>query len=81
MTEKLFYRVFNHNEKITNKNIEILKSELLDLISLLKEKNDVDNLTILNNKIELVIKKNKKKLDKKHKKDLYGSSFNPALYI
>ncbi len=67
MPEKLFYNIFNKNEKITKDNIMILKKELLELFKLLKNKNDVDNLKVLKNKIELTIKNSKKKIDKKHK--------------
>jgi len=75
MTEKLFYKVFNHNEKITNQNIEVLKIELWNLVTLLKKNNDVDNLKILDNKIELILKNNNK-LEKKYKKDLFEISDN-----
>jgi len=36
----------------------------------LEENSDVDNLKVLHNKIELILKKSKKKIEKKHKKDL-----------
>ena len=71
MPEKLFYEVFNWKTKITNKNIKQLIKELEDLQNFLKEKNDIDNLKVLKNKIELVLKKEKKKIEKKHKKDLF----------
>jgi hypothetical protein len=70
MPEKLFYNIFNRKDKITNKNILVLKKELLDLYNLLKEKNDIDNLKVLHNKIELTLKSSKKKIEKKHKKQL-----------
>jgi len=31
MPEKLFYNIFNKKEKITNKNIDNLKNELVEL--------------------------------------------------
>ncbi len=71
MPEKLFYEVFNGKTKITHKNIKQLIQELEDLQKFLEEKNDVDNLKVLKNKIELVLKKEKKKIEKKHKKDLF----------
>ena len=70
MPEKLFYEIFNWKEKITDKNIKKLAKELNELMQLLKEKNDIDNLKVLANKIELTLKNSKKKLEKKHKKEL-----------
>ena len=70
MPEKLFYNIFNKKEKITNENIEVLKKELLELFRILKEENDIDNIKVLHNKIELTIKDSKKKIEKKHKKQL-----------
>ena len=71
MPEKLFYEVFNWKAKITEKNIKTLIKELEKLKELLEEKNDVDNLKVLKNKIEFLLKKQKKKIDKKHKKELF----------
>ena len=70
MTEKLFYNIFNKKENITTKNIDNFQTELVELFEWLKEKNDIDNLKVLHNKIELIASKNKKNLKKSHKKKL-----------
>jgi hypothetical protein len=70
MPEKIFYEIFNGKTKITDKNIKLLVKELEDLKGFLETKNDIDNLKVLKNKIELVLKKEKKKIEKKHKKAL-----------
>jgi hypothetical protein len=71
MPEKIFYEIFNGKTKITDKNIKLLVKELEDLKGFLETKNDIDNLKVLKNKIELVLKKEKKKIEKKHKKALF----------
>jgi len=71
MPEKIFYEVFNWKEKITDKNIKKLTKELDNLKEFLESKNDLDNLKVLKNKIELVLKRQKKKIEKKHKKSLF----------
>lgn len=67
MPENLFYNIFNKKEKIDSKNIDKLKKEVLIHFEDLKSKNDIDNLKVLHNKLELIVKKNKKKLKKSHK--------------
>jgi polyphosphate kinase 2 len=71
MPEKIFYKIFNNKEKITDKNFKELEKELENLFELLKNKNDIDNLKVLKNKIELVLKRQKKKIEKKYKKFLF----------
>lgn len=81
MTEKLFYRIFNKKEKVTDKNIKILTEELNSLFNVLKEKNDIDNLKVLNNKIESIVKNKKDKLEKKYKKELIEITENIEDFI
>jgi polyphosphate kinase 2 len=71
MPEKLFYNVFTKKEKITDKNIIILKKELLEFFKSLKDNNDIDNIKVLYNKLELTIKNSKKKISKKNIKSLH----------
>ena len=71
MPEKIFYKIFNWKEKINSKNIKLIVKELEESKNQLENKIDIDNLKVLKNKIELLLKKEKKKIEKKHKKSLF----------
>jgi hypothetical protein len=47
----IFYKIFNNEIKINEKLLIKLLEEIKKLFKELKEKNDVDNITILKNKI------------------------------
>ena len=70
MPEEILYSIFNWTEKLNHKNIEKFFDEIKKAKKILKNNNEIDNLNVLHNKIELILKKDKKKLEKKCKKKL-----------
>ena len=56
MPENIFHEIFNWKEKVSKKNIKELLQELETFKKKLEENNDVDNLKVLHNKIELILK-------------------------
>ena len=66
----LFYEIFNHLIKLDSSVIKEFKAELEHLFSELKDKKDIDNLTVLSNKLEHLLEENHKGLSRKEKKQL-----------
>lgn len=66
----LFYEIFNHLIKLDSQIIQDFKAELKELFKELSERKDIDNLTVLSNKLEHLLEENHKKLSKKERKQL-----------
>ena len=66
---KVFYEIFNKNLNISEKVIKEFLKELEELFVKLQEDKDVDNLKVLKNRIELLVDKKPKKLNKERKKE------------
>ncbi len=66
----LFYEIFNHLIKLDAKVIKEFRAELEHLFAELKDKKDVDNLTVLSNRLEHLLEENPKGLSRKEKKAL-----------
>jgi len=64
----IFYQIFNHQIKITDKILKQLKIEIESLFNELKDKKDLDNIKILRNKLVHLLDEMDKKADKKIKK-------------
>lgn len=64
----IFYKIFNNQIKITDKVLEKLREEIENIFSELKNKNDVDNLKVLKNKLIHLLEEKWKDIDKKLKK-------------
>lgn len=66
----LFYEIFNHLLKLDADIIKEFKDELNSLFQILKDKKDIDNLTVLSNKLEHLLNEEHSHLGKKEKKQL-----------
>jgi hypothetical protein len=64
----IFYQIFNKKVKITAEKIELLRLEALQVYEKFKEKQDIDFVKILKNKLEHLLEKRKKKESKDIKK-------------
>lgn len=64
----IFYQIFNHQVKITDKILNQLKIEIEALFEELKDKKDFDNIKILRNKLSHLVDEQDKKAEKKVKK-------------
>ena len=71
----LFYQIINNLEKITNKNYKEFKSRLIKLLKWFEDHNDIDNIKVLRNKLDSLLREYKHDDDshksiKSHLKDL-----------
>jgi len=66
----LFYEIFNHLIKLDAQVIKEFKAELEHLFSELKDRKDIDNLTVLSNRLEHLLEEEHKGLSRKEKKAL-----------
>ncbi len=66
----LFYEIFNHLIKLDTKVIKEFRAELEHLFNELKDKKDIDNLTVLSNRLEHLLEEEHKGLSRKEKKAL-----------
>jgi hypothetical protein len=64
----IFYQIFNHQVKITDKILKQLELEIDALFDELKRKKDFDNIKILRNKLIHLLDERDRKADKKIKK-------------
>jgi len=65
----IFYEIFNNIIKLDTKTIKKFKSSINELYKELLERNDIDNLKVLRNRLENLINDKKSKIDKKNKKE------------
>ena len=71
----LFYQIINNLEKITNKNYKEFKTRLIKLLKWFEDHNDIDNIKVLRNKLDSLLREYKHDDDshksiKSHLKDL-----------
>ncbi|MDA9129152.1 polyphosphate kinase 2 [Candidatus Gracilibacteria bacterium] len=62
----LFYQIINNLEKITHKNYKEFKEKLITLLKGFEEHNDIDNIKVLRNKLDSLLREYKQD-DKSHK--------------
>jgi ElaB/YqjD/DUF883 family membrane-anchored ribosome-binding protein len=70
----IFYEIFNKNIKISRQILKQLKEELEVLFEKFKEKNDIDYIKVLRNKLSHLLEEKHKKIDKKTEKELKNLS-------
>jgi hypothetical protein len=56
----IFYEVFNKNKAINDKILKELKKELKTLLETFKEKNDIDYIKVLRNKLAHLLENSQK---------------------
>ncbi len=66
----IFYEIFNNKIEINEELLKKLLEEIKEIFKVLKKRDDVDNITILKNKIIHLLEEKHKKIDKKTKKQL-----------
>ena len=66
----IFYEIFNKNIQINEQVLKQLKAELETLFLKFKEKNDIDYIKVLKNRLSHLLEKKYKKIDKKTEKEL-----------
>jgi hypothetical protein len=66
----IFYDIFNKNIKINEVVLKQLRVELEALLGRFKEKNDIDYIRVLRNKLHHLLETKQKKVDKKTKSEL-----------
>ena len=66
----IFYQIFNNQLKITESILKQLKNEIKILFTELKNRNDIDNINVLKNKLSHLLDEKEKKKIKKQKKNI-----------
>ena len=64
----IFYQIFNNQLKITESILKQLKNEIKILFTELKNRNDIDNINVLKNKLSHLLDEKEKKINKEKKK-------------
>lgn len=64
----IFYEIFNNIVNLDSKNFNRFVKELENLSKDLEQRNDVDNLKVLRNRLENLVDSKRRKIDKKTKK-------------